>query len=99
MYAARDKGYLEAWELWLAGKLVQGYEKLQSVVDLHPGDLFAVKRAQLLAFCMGDLGRQLVVVQRKDVAAACRDRPFYHGMLGFALEQNGYLTEAEEAGR
>lgn len=99
VYFARDLLYLEAWESWLGGNLTESYSKLAEIVASHPNDLFAVKRAQLIAFCMGSLELQLTIVDSEPVRKACARRPYYQGMLGFALEQNGRLLDAEAAGR
>lgn len=49
--------YLRAWSQWLLeGDPRGGAQTLLAHVHRHPGDLLAVKRAQLLAFIDGDAG-------------------------------------------
>lgn len=64
---------------------------------LDPEDLFALKRCQLLAFMRGDSRSLLGAALR--VLPECQGKPFFHGMLSFALEQNGMLQLALAEGR
>ena len=91
--------YIQAINHWLEGNFTLASSTYESIVDLHPSDLFACKRAQLMAFLDGDKDRLLSIVSNPVVMAVNRERPYFQGMRGFALEQNGFLNEAEEAGR
>lgn len=51
----------------------------------------AMKRGQLVAFLLGDAHKLLELCELKAVQSACMNRPYYQGMLGFALEQNEKL--------
>jgi hypothetical protein len=60
-------------------------------------DLFALKRGQLVAFCVGDRAGMLeIALAMRDTSG---DRPYFNGMLCFALEQNGRYDEALAAGK
>lgn len=59
--------------------------------------MFALKRAQLVAFLVGDAKKMLKVA--KASKSACAGKPYYHGMLAFSLEQNGKLKKAEREGK
>jgi hypothetical protein len=60
-------------------------------------DLFALKRGQLVAFCGGDRAGMLEIARAMRDASG--DRPYFNGMLCFALEQNGRYDEALAAGK
>ena len=94
----REHLYVIAWLEWLKGKK-HALATLSYLLTLYPSDLFAVKKAQLIAFLQGDFARMLMIVQHPAVVAACQSLPYYHGMLAFALEENHYIVEAEQAAR
>ena len=98
LVSRREQLYVAAWSEWVKGKRL-AMATLESVIALHPNDLFAVKKAQLIAFLQGDFPLMLRLVRQPAVVAACSARPFYHGMLAFALEENGEVQEAEAAAR
>lgn len=107
---------------WLEGHTARAYHLFARIAAAHPADLFAAKRAQLLAFLLGSPRLMLSVVADPAVSAACAPhnnrnhnnlshghssaapaapvvaRPYYHGMLAFALEQAGRLSAALAAG-
>ena len=97
-HSARERLYVVAWNEWVKGKR-HALVTLTELIAAHPSDLFAVKKAQLIAFLQGDFPRMLSIVRQPAVEAACGGRPFYHGMLAFALEENGEVEEAEVAAR
>lgn len=92
--------YLRAWSQWLLeGDPRGGAQTLLAHVHRHPRDLLAVKRAQLLAFIDGDAELMLAATAHPEVRRANAGRPYFHGLLAFALEQCGRLEEAEAEGR
>lgn len=95
----RERWYTEAFVGFLSGEFRIAHESFCKIVRNYPTDLFAMKRGQLLAFLVGDKEGLLAIIQYPAVITACHMRPYYWGMVGFALEQNGRLIEAEEAGR
>ena len=97
-HTQRERQYVRAWNEWVKGK-THALVTLTELIAAHPSDLFAVKKAQLIAFLQGDFPRMLSIVRQPTVAAACGSRPYYQGMLAFALEENGEVDEAEAAGR
>jgi len=95
----REALYISAYDAWLSGKPNVALAHFMSIIRLKPQDLFAAKRAQLMAFILGDARTMLAVLTSPPVEAACRNRPYYHGMLSFALEQNHMLEDAYIAAR
>jgi len=94
----REQLYVVAWTEWVKGKK-HALTTLKQLIELYPNDLFAIKKAQLLAFLSGDFPRMLSLVDSAAVRAACSQRPYYGGMLAFALEENGQVEEAERVAR
>ena len=94
----REQLYVTAWTEWVRGKK-HALTTLKTLIDAYPNDLFALKKAQLIAFLSGDLPRMLSLVQSPAVRAACSKRPYYGGMVAFALEENGEVEEAERVAR
>ena len=90
----RESLYLKGYACMLDNQLQASLHAFQSVIDLSPGDLFAVKKVQLLAFVLGGKEEMLAVVQRPAVVSACADRKFFHAMRAFALEENELFAEA-----
>uniref|UniRef100_A0A7S2RM94 Tetratricopeptide repeat protein 38 n=1 Tax=Rhizochromulina marina TaxID=1034831 RepID=A0A7S2RM94_9STRA len=91
----REAQYLLAYEaLVVEGDLRKAAGLFSAVLEAHPRDLFALKRGQLLWFFLGQPEEMLRVAQGP-VAEANRGRPFFDGMVAFALEQAGQLSEAE----
>lgn len=66
----RDALYLRAWQAWLAGNLDASARLFGEVLVHAPGDLFALKRSQLLYFLCGQLPAMLTVRR-----AACTPTP------------------------
>jgi len=93
----REKLYVEAFCSWMNGDLQQAFDVFKKITELFPSDLVALKRGQLVAFCMGDLKAILSIAL--GVENVCKDREYYGGMLCFALEQNGRYEEALIAGK
>ena len=97
----REQLFVAAFDSWISGFPERALAQFCKIVQNHPNDLFAIKRAQLVAFLLGDAKKILSIVESPAVIDTCSRgrRAFFHGMLGFALEQNGRLREAEAAGR
>jgi tetratricopeptide (TPR) repeat protein len=93
----REKLYVDAFYSWMAGDLPRAYADFKRITELYPMDLFALKRGQLVAFCVGDRAGMLeIALAMRDTSG---DRPYFNGMLCFALEQNGRYDEALAAGK
>jgi hypothetical protein len=95
----RECMYVEAWSRWLSGDIEGCLEELSEILEQFPRDVFVLKIAQVLCFSMGFTRQMLEMVHTPRVATECSDRPYYHGMLAFALEQNDQLVEAEAAAK
>lgn len=88
--------YQQAFESFiLKGQYADAAKHFTQILETEPYDMFALKRAQLMSFICGDVKSMLAVAQPKD-ASIPEKSPFYHGMLAFALEENGELKRAEE---
>jgi len=88
--------YQKAFECFiLKGAFAEALGFFNQILELAPQDLFAMKRAQLMSFCYGDLKSLIGVVQPKN-SEELKKLPYYHGMLSFALEENGDFKAAEE---
>ena len=86
-------GAVEAW----AKKDFQGaFDALDELTVRWPADLCAIKWGQYHAFNLGDQEALLRFGRRAEIAH--ENRPYAHGMIAFALEQNHQLAEAEEEG-
>ena len=94
----REQLYVTAWTEWVRGKK-HALTTLRLLIELCPNDLFAIKKAQLIAFLSGDFPRMLSLVNTPAVRAACNKRAYYGGMVAFALEENGEVEEAERVAR
>ena len=94
----REQLYVLAWTEWVKGKK-HALTTLKQLIELYPNDLFAIKKAQLIAFLSGDFPRMLSLVTTPAVRAACSKRAYYGGMVAFALEENGEVEEAERVAR
>lgn len=92
----REKLYARAMSHWLQGELPEAVKCFEDVVAKWPTDLMAVKRGQLLAFFQGKSEQMLSIARAAE--EACAKRPYFQGMLAFALEQCCQLDEAEQAG-
>lgn len=87
--------YQQAFESFiLKGQFAEAAKYFAQILEIDPLDMFAMKRAQLMSFICGDVKSLLAVCQSKDTNLL-KKLPFYHGMLAFALEENGEFKEAE----
>jgi len=84
---------IQAYSAWLLnGDLNKAGEVFFDLASIPPYDLFALKRAQLMFFLIGEMERLLeITLQLKD---KMEGRPYYHAMLSFAYEQVGVMDEA-----
>ena len=94
----RESLYVSAYSSWLGGKK-RVWIAFDRVVSLAPTDLFAIKKAQIVAFLAGNLHRMLTIVTADAVIDACQRLPYYNGILAFSLEENKQFVLAERAGR
>lgn len=81
----RERHYVAAYDVLFEGDLVRAAGYLRAILAEHPGDLFALKRAQLFAFVAGELSLMLSITL--DTLEHNRGMPYFHGMLAFAYEQ------------
>lgn len=99
--APREQDHAAALEAWVAGRPDRATAIWQQILDEHPHDLLAFRLAHFVNFW---LGRPEVML-----ASVLRAEPHWSetlagwgsilGCRAFALEECGYYTEAEHAGR
>jgi len=95
----REQRYVSAWSTWLCeGDTAKALDMMDKLLDDYPDDLFVGKRATLLAFLLGDDAAMLKVLIDKGRYERWRQREYYHGMMAFALEQNGWFRDSLRCG-
>lgn len=96
--SAREQALSRAMRQWLVeGAPHAALETLLEALNKWPTDLFALKRAQLVAFVLGDYKAMLQAARICE--GECQQTPLFYGLLSFALEQNGEGGLAEVAAR
>lgn len=77
----REQQYTAAWSRWVVGDPKGCLELLCATIDSHPGDIFAIKMAQMLCFSLGLTARSLEILSPAAVGAGdatmshvCADR-------------------------
>lgn len=91
----RDILYVNIFEQWLSGNVPHALALLEQCIDEYQHDLFAGKKAQLLAFLTGNKHKMLTLMIDRP---QWLERPYYHAMIAFAKEQNSDEQGAYEAG-
>ena len=92
----RERLFCAAVSAWAALDFTAAHAALDELTVRWPGDLCAIKWGQYHAFNLGDAGALLRFGERARIAH--ENRPYAHGMIAFALEQNHHLEDAEEEG-
>ncbi|MGE0408266.1 MAG: tetratricopeptide repeat protein [Amphiplicatus sp.] len=92
----RERLFCAAVEAWQACDFQAALARLDELTLRWPADLAAIKWGQYHAFNLGDRVALLRFGERARLVHA--GRPYVHGMIAFALEQNHRLAEAEEEG-
>ena len=92
----RERLFAAAVESWATRDYARALTALEELTLRWPADLCAIKWGQYHAFNLGDRGAMLRFAERARIVF--EDRPYAHGMIAFALEQNHRLDEAEEEG-
>lgn len=92
----REALFCAAVEAWRAREFRAALSFLDELTVRWPADLCAIKWGQYHAFNLGDQAALLRFGERARIAHD--GRPYAHGMISFALEQNHRLEEAEVEG-
>jgi len=98
---AREQAHGAALAHWINGDMEQAIAVWEEIVQAHPHDALAFRLAHFANFWMGRPEAMLASVLRAEPAWSAA-LPGYVSMLAcrcFALEECGYYTEAEHAGR
>ncbi len=93
----RERLFIDAVHAWAAKDFYAALDRLDELTVRWPADLCAIKWAQYHAFNLGDQVRMLRLGQRAQIVH--ENKPYVHGMIAFALEQNHQLRAAEDEGR
>ncbi|WP_209597037.1 tetratricopeptide repeat protein [Ruegeria sp. HKCCSP351] len=99
--SARERLFVDALGLYLAGQLTQAVQKFEAVLRDHPQDTLAMKLSHATRFVLGDPGGMRRSIERV-MPAYEPDHPGRGYLLGchsFALEETGAYEKAEIAGR
>ncbi|MEM6415848.1 MAG: tetratricopeptide repeat protein [Pseudomonadota bacterium] len=92
----RETYFCEAVSRWAQQDFYGALNALDELTLRWPADLCAIKWGQYHAFNVGDQAALLRFAERARIVH--ENRPYTHGMIAFALEQNHHLEEAEEQG-
>lgn len=97
----RERYYVDALTLWLAGKPRAARDRVESILKLHPQDSLAMKVSHAISFILGDVKTMRTSVEQ--VLSAYDESHAGHGYLlgchAFTLEETGEYSQAEIAGR
>ncbi|MGF1543253.1 MAG: tetratricopeptide repeat protein [Parvularculaceae bacterium] len=92
----REAAFCDAVERWSRRDFHGALARLDDLTVRWPADLCALKWAQYHAFNLGDQTALMRLGER--VRIVHDGRPYAHGLIAFALEQNHCVDEAEEEG-
>ncbi len=92
----RERLFCASVEAWAQKDFFKSLDILEELTVRWPADLCALKWGQYHAFNLGDQAALLRFGERARIVH--EDKPYVHGMIAFALEQNHRLDEAEEQG-
>lgn len=98
---ARERLFVQALQVWLAGQPSRAVHLLEQVLRDHPEDALAMKLSHAIRFVLGDCAGMRRSVERV-LPAYTPDHPGHGYLLGchaFALEETGDYERAEIAGR
>jgi tetratricopeptide (TPR) repeat protein len=97
----RETMVVEALALWLDDAPRRAAERLEAILRAHPFDVLALKLSHGIRFILGDQAQMLSTL-RRFAPGFGEGHPlagFVHGCHAFALEERGFYSEAERAGR
>ncbi|WP_171174679.1 tetratricopeptide repeat protein [Ruegeria sp. HKCCD8929] len=97
----RERHYVDALRLWLAGNPTQSVQNFEAVLREHPEDTLAMKLSHATRFVLGDPDGMRRSIERVMPAYAPdhAGRGYLLGCHAFALEETGAYEKAEIAGR
>jgi hypothetical protein len=92
----RERRYVETLRAWTDGDTAASLDGFVGLTTAHPRDLVAIALGSIACTGAGESERCLRLTEPG--VAAAGEVGYVHGMHAFALEQNGRLAEAENAG-
>ncbi|MCV6585730.1 MAG: tetratricopeptide repeat protein, partial [Marinibacterium sp.] len=97
----RERHFVTALTLWLAGSPSAAVEELECVLRSHPQDSLAMKLGHAIRFVLGDnTGMRASIERVMDAYGPDHaGRGYLLGCHAFALEETGAYERAEIAGR
>ncbi len=97
----RERYYVDALTLWLAGKPRAARDRIEGILQQYPQDSLAMKISHAISFILGDAKMMRTSVEQ--VLPAYDESHAGHGYLlgchAFSLEETGAYSQAEIAGR
>ena len=100
-HLARERSFVRALELWLAGHMIQARDEIETILAVTPTDSLAMKISHAMSFIMGD--RQMMRRSLENVLPSYdpthKASGYIKGCYAFALEETGDYARAEEIGR
>jgi tetratricopeptide (TPR) repeat protein len=97
----RERRYVDALRLWLAGQPSGAISVLETILTKHPADSLAMKLSHAIRFVLGDAEGMRRSIERV-MPAYDPEHPGRGYLLGchaFALEETGAYEKAELAGK
>ncbi|MEZ5915502.1 MAG: tetratricopeptide repeat protein [Parvularculaceae bacterium] len=91
----RERIFAAAVEKWAARDYARALEALDELTLRWPADLCAIKWGQ---YRLQSRRSETILRFAERARIVFEDRPYAHGMIAFALEQNHRIEEAEEEG-
>lgn len=98
---AREKAYIAALDLWLAGRPMAAAGRLDALLGDFPADALTLKLTHAIRFMLGDLSGMRTSLERVRHAYTS-DHPafgYVNGCYAFALEETGEYDRADTVGR
>jgi len=98
---ARERGFVEALSLWLAGRPIAARDRIEDILQLYPQDSLAMKVSHAISFILGDANTMRASVEQvlPSYDEHHAGRGYLLGCHAFTLEETGDYSQAEIAGR
>ena len=93
----REKLYFQAIQSWYDGDINKAIQYHETIAQQYPRDIASAKICHYHYFNLGNSEGMLEIAQK--VFSTNTDLSYMYSMLAFALEQCGYVPEAEDAAR
>lgn len=97
----RERTFVQALGLWLAGQPRSARDCIETILDLHPQDSLAMKVSHAISFILGDCTKMRASIERVLPSYDNTHAGFGYlkGCHAFSLEETGEYRRAETAGQ